>query len=87
MQDWTEKMKRRRLNGPSTLSVMDQSQISYNDNQLENVPVFTAASTTTTALLRSFYTVWHIRRLSGKSLKTSEEVSFAIVFELIQTSD
>ncbi|VDK72812.1 unnamed protein product [Litomosoides sigmodontis] len=78
VQDWTEKMKRKRLNGPSTSSVMDQSQISYNGTQLENIPIFTPTSTTATALLRSFYTVWYIGRISGKSLKTSEETKTAL---------
>ncbi|KAL4001655.1 hypothetical protein ACH3XW_0160 [Acanthocheilonema viteae] len=78
VQDWTQKMEQRKQNSPlSSSSIIDQSQISYYDNQLENVP-FTTVSITAAALLRSFYTIWHIGRISKKSLKTSEETKTAL---------
>ncbi|OZC08219.1 hypothetical protein X798_04778 [Onchocerca flexuosa] len=74
IQRWTQKAKQKKQNNPSTSSSMqDQNQISYSNTQLENVPAFTTGSITSTALLRTFYTVWHIGRISRKSLKTNEE--------------
>ncbi|VDK64271.1 unnamed protein product [Onchocerca ochengi] len=79
IQRWTQKAKQKKQNNTSSSSsVQGQSQISYSSTQLENVPAFTAVSTTSTALLRTFYTVWHIGRISRKSLKTSEETKTAL---------
>uniref|UniRef100_A0A0R3RP89 TFIIS N-terminal domain-containing protein n=1 Tax=Elaeophora elaphi TaxID=1147741 RepID=A0A0R3RP89_9BILA len=79
VQDWTQKMEQRKQNDLSiSSSMLDQSQISYNDNQLENVLTSTAVPATSAVLLRSFYTIWHIGRISRKSLKTSEETKTAL---------
>ncbi|CAG9534073.1 unnamed protein product [Cercopithifilaria johnstoni] len=79
MQDWIQTMNQKNWNSQFSSSfVMNQSQISYDDNQLENMPTFTVVSTTSTALLRSFYTIWHIGRISRKSLKTNEETKTAL---------
>ncbi|EFO21485.1 hypothetical protein LOAG_07005 [Loa loa] len=79
IQHWTQKLEQRERNiSANSSSLNDQSQMSYNGNQVENVPIFTSLPVTSAALLRSFYTIWHIGRISRKSLKTSEETNAAL---------
>ncbi|EJW79752.1 hypothetical protein WUBG_09339 [Wuchereria bancrofti] len=80
MEHWTQKLEqKKRRKGPiNSSSANDQSHISPNGVELENVSTCTSVSTNSAALLRSFYTIWHIGRISRKSLKTNEEIKTAL---------
>uniref|UniRef100_A0A915PFY9 Uncharacterized protein n=1 Tax=Setaria digitata TaxID=48799 RepID=A0A915PFY9_9BILA len=79
IQQWAKKCKRRKRNGPFSSSFThNQSRVSCNDRQSENVPVFQSESTAKAALLRSFYTIWYIGRITRKSLRSSEETEMAL---------
>ncbi|MCP9258629.1 hypothetical protein DINM_001645 [Dirofilaria immitis] len=79
VQHWRQKAKQRKQNGPAnSLFIQDQSQLSYSAIQPENMLSSAVVSAASIALLRTFYTVWHIGRISRKSLKTNEETVAAL---------
>lgn len=81
MQQWAETKHQRPRNSTKgssfASSIRSDSRFSDDSTQVENKPIFPVpASSARAALLRSFYTIWYIGRISQKPLKTSNEASF-----------